>query len=89
MRNQHDRERFRTKLLAQLPGLEEEAVSTNELGDYFQLDAYERSNLLWSSLDHMARLGWVERIAQPEQRVRYWRRTAAGDQQVQHSTGTL
>jgi hypothetical protein len=85
-RNKHDRERFRARLLARLPGPDQDAVSSNDLGDYFQLDTYERSNLLWTSLDHMARLGLVERIAQPGELVRYWRRSAAGDQQVHGAT---
>jgi len=88
IRTPQDRERFRAQLLARLPGPEEDAVSSNELGAHFQLDAYQRSNLLWSSLDHMTRLGWVERIAQPNERVMYWRRTAAGDQHIEHPTGT-
>src|SRR3954471_6109641 len=88
IRNRDDRQRFRARLLARLPGSVEDAVSTNDAARYFDLDPYQRSELLWTSLDQMVRDGLVERIVKPGQRLRYWRRTPAGDQQVQDTTGT-
>jgi hypothetical protein len=88
IRNRADRERFRARLLAKLPGPDEDAVSTNDIGRHFQLDPYQRSELLWTSLDQMARDGLVERIVKPGQRLRHWRRTPAGDQHVQDAAGT-
>ncbi len=82
IRTRDDRQRFRDRLLATLPGPEEDAVSTRDLGQRFQLDPYQRSELLWTSLDQMARDGLVERVVVPGQRLRYWRRTPAGEQQV-------
>ena len=88
IRNKDDRQRFRARLLATLPGPDEDAMSTNDLGHHFQLDPYQRSELLWTSLDQMAREGFVERVVKPGQRLRYWRRTPAGDQHVQGPAGT-
>jgi hypothetical protein len=82
IRTRDDRQRFRDRLLATLPGPGDDAVSTSDLGQRFQLDPYQRSELLWTSLDQMARDGLVERVVVPGQRLRYWRRTPAGDQQV-------
>jgi hypothetical protein len=83
IRNKDDRQRFRTRLLAKLPGPGEDAVSTNDLGHHFRLDPYQRSELLWTSLDQMARDGLVERVVKPGDRLRYWRRKPAGDQHIQ------
>jgi hypothetical protein len=88
IRNKDDRQRFRAQLLAKLPGPDEDAVSTNDVARYFQLDPYQRSELLRTSQDQMARDGLVERIVKPGQRLRYWRRTPAGDQHVQGPAGT-
>lgn len=82
IRTKDDRQRFRARLLATLPGPDNEPVSTNDLGNCFQLDPYQRSELMWTSLDQMARDGLVERVVEPGQRVRYWRRTPTGGQQV-------
>lgn len=84
----HDRERFIARLLAKLPAPDEEAVSTTELGDYFQLDPYQRSNLLWTALDRLAKQGAVERIAVPGETARYWRHTPTGEQRLQDSDQT-
>jgi hypothetical protein len=80
------RARFRVKLLARLPGPGEPAASTRELGNAFGLDEYERS-ALWTILDKLAKDGLVTRVAREGERVRYWRRTAVGDQEVRRAAG--
>lgn len=70
-----DRERFVGDVLAALPGPGAEPVSTNQLGDRFGLGPYERSALLWSTLDKLARAGLVERVVIAGAPCRYWRRT--------------
>lgn len=87
VRTRQDRQRFADRLLAKLPGPHEEPVSTTDLGDYYQLDAYERAELLWTLLDRQARSGLVERVIRDGDHVRYWRRTPAGDQQVRDAGG--
>jgi hypothetical protein len=77
-----ERERFVTELLNALPAPDEEPVSTAELGARFKLDGYLRSNLLWPSLDRLARQGHVERVVKEGARCRYWRRAPADENQT-------
>jgi hypothetical protein len=79
-----ERAEFVTHLMARLPASGEEPVSTRELADHFQLDQYLYSNLLWPTLARLADQGLVQRIVRDGERVRYWRRTPAGDRHVQH-----
>jgi hypothetical protein len=60
--SREERHLFTDDVLDALPGPDAPDVSTNELGDRFGLDAYERSVRLWTVLDRLARKGLVERI---------------------------
>jgi len=73
-----ERTRFTAALLAALPGPDEEPVSTNQLGDRFQLGPYDRSTRLWRTLDQLATAGLVERVVVPNVTSRSWRLTPAG-----------
>src|SRR5687767_13951413 len=74
-----EREQFVTRLLATLPAPDAEPISTTQLGDHFQLDQYLRNNLLWTNLARLASEGLVQRVVKEGERVRYWRRTPAGE----------
>jgi hypothetical protein len=82
-----ERDRFVVKLMARLPASDEAPVSTRELGDYFELDPYLRNNLLWATLDRLAREGLVERVVRDREVVRYWRRNSPVGGQDQGEEG--
>lgn len=46
------------------------------------LDAFERENYVRKALDRLVAAGHVERVRLPNDRVLYWRRTSAGEQEV-------
>jgi hypothetical protein len=77
MMTSEDRARFSLDVLDALPGPDAEPVSTNQLADRFGLGPYERSTLLWYTLDKLARAGLVERIVVADASCRYWRRTSS------------
>lgn len=72
-RTREDRQRFEAAVLDALPAPGDKPLSTNDLGNRFELGPYERS-VLWSLLDKLVRAGLVERVHVDGELCRYWRR---------------
>lgn len=78
-----DHEALARRVLAGLPGPDKPPAATSKVRMRMpDLDAFERDNYVRKALDRLVTAGHAEKLRLPGDRQLYWRRTRAGEQEV-------